>query len=199
MAIAKGAIELIPKEVAAAKRRGKFSRRFWAFSLSFLILSGAASAGLFFLKQREISRLKDTEENGARLEADISQFAEVEKKALALEAKSLVIPRILSERDYFSIVLSSVEKSRPSGLTVTGLIMAKDESELMITGKTSSYQKLASFLDNLVNQEKGGALFAQAGLTLVSLDASSGEASFAIDAEMKKGGLRKPLPGKEDK
>lgn len=194
----KGAIELIPKEVTAVKERAKTSRRFLVFSIVFFVLSLVTSSTLLFYKQDRISYLESVEEEVALQGTDVAQFADIEKKVLGLEAKSSVIPQILSQRDYFSVVLSSVKNSQPSKVVVTGLAMSEDETEVTINGETFNYSELANFLDNLVGSGKGGVLFTQVNLTLVNLEASSGKASFVIDAVMKKDGLKKALPGTED-
>ena len=195
----KGAIELIPKEVTAVKERAKISHRFLVFSIVFFVLSLATSSALLFYKQDRTSHLESVEEETALQGAGIAQFADIEKKVLGLGAKSSAIPQILSQRDYFSVVLSSVKNSRPSGVVVTGLAMSEDETEVTINGETFNYSELANFLDNLVGSGKGGVLFTQVSLTSVNLKASSGKVSFIIDAIMKKDGLKKPLPGTEEK
>lgn len=194
----KGAIELIPKEVAAVKERAKISRRFLVLSVVFFVLSLATSSALLFYKQDRASHLESVEEEAALQGADVAQFAGIEKKVLGLGAKSSAIPQTLSQRDYFSVVLSSVKNSQPSGVAVTGLAMSEDETEVTINGETFNYSELANFLDNLIGSGKGGVLFTQVSLTSVNLEASSGKASFIIDAVMKEDGLKKPLPGTEE-
>lgn len=194
----KEAIELIPKEVTAVKERAKISRRFLVLSVVFFVLSLATSSALLFYKQDRTSHLESVEKEAALQGADVIQFADIEKKVLGLGAKSSAIPQILSQRDYFSVVFSSVKNSQPLGVVVTGLAMSEDETEVTINGETFNYSELASFLDNLIGSGKGGVLFAQVSLTSVNLEASSGKASFIIDAVIKEDGLEKPLPGTEE-
>ncbi|NIT04398.1 hypothetical protein GTO10_05870 [Candidatus Saccharibacteria bacterium] len=190
-------IELIPKEIAAAKERQKLVSRVWLIAGLIFLLSGGASAGLFLYKTSLSSRLSSLEQESAQAIQAIAQFSNVEEKALALEAKSTAIPQVLSARSYFSKALSAIETSRPSGVSVTGVSASTAEESIIINGETPSYSNLSTFLDNLIDEEKGGTLFTQASLTSVNFDPSTGDANFAIEAVMSRGGLEEPLPGEE--
>lgn len=195
--VEKKSIELIPKEVEAAKERGKLINRLRLAVLGVFVLSAAASGGLFAFARMQVSRLETVEQEASEQEVQVAQFSSTEKKVLSLNAKSSALLQILTEREYFSVLLSSVEKSRPTGLKVAGLSAEAGQSVATIFGETLSYNQLATFLEDLVKSDKGGILFSGASLTSVNLDPSTGKAEFVIEATMIPDGLKKLLSKEE--
>jgi Tfp pilus assembly protein PilN len=189
----KSTIELIPKEVEAARGRDILLRRLRLYGFGFFAFSILASGGLFAFSWVTSTKLDNLKQESAQQVAQIAQFADIEKKILGLADKSAAFTKVLSQRDYFSIVLAAIETSRPANLNVNGSAMERDKTLITITGETASYVNLAAFLQNLTDPDKGGALFEGAALTSVNLNASKGTAEFVIEATIHKDGLKKPL------
>jgi hypothetical protein len=98
----------------------------------------------------------------------------------------------LAQRDYFSIALAAVVgASQPANLKVTGVTIQKDNVLITINGETASYVTLASFLQNLVDDSKGGKLFTSVLLSSVNQNNAKGMAEFVIEATTKKDGLKR--------
>jgi Tfp pilus assembly protein PilN len=184
-------IELIPKEIEAAKSRDTLVRRIRLISFLFFLASLLVSGGIFAFSMNLSTKLADLEEESARQIAQISQFAGIEAKVLGLEDKSSALTKILTQRDYFSIASAAVETSRPVNLKVTGVTIQKDSTSITINGETASYVTLAAFLQNLVDETKGGKLFTDVSLSSVNQNASKGTAEFVIEATTKKNGLKR--------
>src|SRR3990170_4234093 len=119
-------IELIPKEIEAAKSKDTLVRRVRLFGFLFFLVSLTIFGGIFAFRLSLATRLDGLEEASAREVASIAQFAEVESKVLGLENKSAALTKILAQRDYFSSVLAAVAASQPANLKVTGVTIQKD-------------------------------------------------------------------------
>jgi len=193
-----GAIELIPEEISAVKEQTRTLNRVRVISFVLFFIFGGVSLGLFLLTQQRTSELERLEGESASQVAQIVQFAAIESRVLGLSAKASSLTQILSQRDYFSVVFSSVEGSRPSGLTVSGIETSQGNPTVTVAGSTFSFDRLAEFLENLVASNKGGTLFTDSLLTSVSLDTASGRASFVVEATIGEGGLKKPLSVGQD-
>jgi hypothetical protein len=185
-------IELIPKEIEAAKSKDTLERRVRLFGFLFFIVSLLIFGGIFAFRLSLATKLSGLEEDSAKEVAGITQFAEVEAKVLGLENKSSALTKILAQRDYFSIALAAVVgASQPANLKVTGVTIQKDNVLITINGETASYVTLASFLQNLVDDSKGGKLFTSVLLSSVNQNNAKGMAEFVIEATTKKDGLKR--------
>lgn len=192
--VEKKEIELIPKEIEAAKARESLVRRFRLAGVIFFLFALLVFGGLFAFSWTLSTQLTELGQDAAVEEAQIAQFAEIESKVLGLTDKSAALTKILTTRDYFSIALSAVSISRPSNLRVTGIITAQtDKNVITINGETPSYVTLANFLQNLVDSKKGGVLFTEAVLNSVNLNNATGKAEFVIEATVKRDGLKVSL------
>ncbi|OGC44486.1 hypothetical protein A2V54_01120 [candidate division WWE3 bacterium RBG_19FT_COMBO_53_11] len=184
-------IELIPKEIEAAKVQEVLLRRFRLASFGFFLLTLLIFGGIFAFRLSLTAQLDNLKQQSASEKAKIAQYADVESKVLGLEYKSSSVTEILSQREYLSIALSAVSASQPSGLKVTGVDVTRGENTATINGESANYVILAAFLQNLVDKDKGGALFTDALLSSVTLNSSKSKAEFVIEAAMLKNGLRK--------
>jgi len=191
--VEKSSIELIPKEVESARGKELLLRRLRVWGFGFFILSILISGGILTFSLVNATKLDSLKQESAKQIAQITQSADIESKVLGLSEKSVALTRILSQRDYFSIALATVEKSRPVGLRVKGNTLEAGKTSVVIDGETASYVNLAAFLQNLVSSTKGGVLFSGVALTSVNLNASKGAAEFVIEATMQKDGLKKSL------
>lgn len=189
----KSTIELIPKEVEAARGREVLVHRLRLYGFGFFILSILISGGLFALSWSTSAQLDNFKQESAQQVAQIAQFADLEEKVIGLTDKSAALTRVLSQRNYFSIALEAIEKSRPATLKVNGSTLERDKDTVTITGETASYINLAAFLQNLVDPERGGALFTGAALTSVNLNAARGTAEYVVEATMRSDGLKVSL------
>lgn len=189
----KKTIELIPKEIEAAKAQEKFLARLKAVGRGALGVGVGFSILFWGGVLAQTARLNFLEGESNKTIEQISKFADTERTVLGLAAKSAGIAKIFTERDYFSVLLSAVKVSTPIGVTVTGLSAVKDKALVTISGETLSYNELATFLKNLVDPTKGGTLFTEATLNSVTLDSATGKASFVVELVMKRDGLKKPL------
>lgn len=194
----KSTIELIPQEVEAARGRGLLLRRLRLYGFGFFALSILVSGGLFAFSWSISTKLENLKQESIQQATQIAQFADLEKKVLGLADKSAASTKIFSQRDYFSIVLATIEGSRPANLKVNGATTERDVASVTINGETVSYINLAAFLQNLTDPNKGGILFESASLTSVNLNTSKGTAEYVIEATMRKNGLKKSL-GEETK
>jgi hypothetical protein len=186
-------IELIPKEIEAAKIQEVLLRRFRLASFGFFLLTLLIFGGIFAFRLSLTAQLDKLKKQSASEEVKIAQYADVESKVLGLEYKSSAVTEILSQREYLSIALSAVSASQPSGLKVTGISVTRGENAATIKGETANYVILAAFLQNLVDKDKGGVLFTDAVLSSVTLNSSKSKAEFVIEASMLKNGLRKSV------
>ena len=186
-------IELIPKEIEAAKARESLVRNFRRIGIGFFLFSLLAFGGIFAFSWSLSTKFSELEQDAATEEAQIAQFAEIESKVLGLTNKSSALRQILTNRDYFSIALAAVSDSRPSNLRVTGITAQTDKNVVTINGETVSYVNLAAFLQNLLDPEKGGVLFTDAVLNSVNLNSAKGTAEFVIEATIKRDGLKVSL------
>ena len=164
---------------------------FFLFIFLFFIVSLLIFGGIFAFRLSLAPKLAGLEEDSAQEVAGIAQFAEIEAKVLGLENKSSALTKILAQRDYFSVVLAAVEPSRPANLKVTGVTIQKDNVLITINGETASYVTLASFLQNLVDDGKGGKLFTNVILSSVNKSNAKGTAEFMIETTTKKDGLKR--------
>jgi len=186
-------IELIPKEIEAAKGQEVLLRKFRLVSFGFFFLTLLIFGGIFAFRLSLSAQLDNLKQQSASEVAKIAQYADVESKVLGLTYKSSAVDKILSQREHFSIALAAVSASQPSGLKVTGVDVTRGENTATIKGESANYVILAAFLRNLVDSGKGGKLFAEAVLSSVTLNSSKSRAEFVIEATMIKNGLIKPV------
>jgi len=186
-------IELIPKEIEAAKGQEVLLRKFRLASFGFFFLTLLIFGGIFAFRLSLSAQLDNLKQQSASEVAKIAQYADVESKVLGLTYKSSAVDKILSQREHFSIALAAVSASQPSGLKVTGVDVTRGENTATIKGESANYVILAAFLRNLVDSGKGGKLFAEAVLSSVTLNSSKSRAEFVIEATMIKNGLIKPV------
>ena len=186
-------IELIPKEIEAAKGQEVLLRKFRLVSFGFFFLTLLIFGGIFAYRLSLSAQLDNLKQQSASEVAKIAQYADVESKVLGLTYKSSAVDKILSQREHFSIALAAVSASQPSGLKVTGVDVTRGENTATIKGESANYVILAAFLRNLVDSGKGGKLFAEAVLSSVTLNSSKSRAEFVIEATMIKNGLIKPV------
>jgi len=186
-------IELIPKEIEAAKGQEVLLRKFRLVSFGFFFLTLLIFGGIFAYRLSLSAQLDNLKQQSASEVAKIAQYADVESKVLGLTYKSSAVDKILSQREHFSIALAAVSASQPSGLKVTGVDVTRGENTATIKGESANYVILAAFLQNLVDSGKGGKLFAEAVLSSVTLNSSKSRAEFVIEATMIKNGLIKPV------
>lgn len=195
----KRAIELIPKEIEAAKGRDVLLKKLRLFGFGFFLLCFLIASGIFAFTLILSTQLNNLKQESSNLEVEIAQFADLESKILGLSAKSAGLSKILVQRDYFSLGLSAAFASISPSLRITGFDIQKDKNIVSINGETSSYLTLAAFLQNLVAADKGGALFTNAALVSVNLNSAKGTREFVIEATIKKNGLKKSLSSEETK
>ena len=186
-------IELIPKEIEAAKGQEVLLRKFRLVSFGFFFLTLLIFGGIFAYRLSLSAQLDNLKKQSASEVAKIAQYADVESKVLGLTYKSSAVDKILSQREHFSIALAAVSASQPSGLKVTGVDVTRGENTATIKGESANYVILAAFLRNLVDSGKGGKLFADVVLSSVTLNSSKSRAEFVIEATMIKNGLIKPV------
>ena len=186
-------IELIPKEIEAAKGQEVLLRKFRLVSFGFFFLTLLIFGGIFAYRLSLSAQLDNLKKQSVSEVAKIAQYADVESKVLGLTYKSSAVDKILSQREHFSIALAAVSASQPSGLKVTGVDVTRGENTATIKGESANYVILAAFLQNLVDSGKGGKLFAEAVLSSVTLNNSKSRAEFVIEATMIKNGLIKPV------
>lgn len=124
-------------------------------------------------------------------ETRIGELVAIEEKVVGLADKNNALTQIFGERDYYSILLEALRESIPAGVDVTGLSTSQGEVTVGLSGEIRGYIALAQFLRNLVDPEKGGSLFTQAGLTSVTFDRSSGKAKFVAEVTVVEDGLKK--------
>jgi hypothetical protein len=186
-------IELIPKEIEAAKGQEVLLRKFRLASFGFFFLTLLIFGGIFAYRLSLSAQLDNLKQQSAGEVAKIAQYADVESKVLGLTYKSSAVDKILSQREHFSIALAAVSASQPSGLKVTGVDVTRGENTATIKGESANYVILAAFLQNLVDSGKGGKLFAEAVLSSVTLNSSKSRAEFVIEATMIKNGLIKAV------
>ena len=186
-------IELIPKEIEAAKGQEVLLRKFRLVSFGFFFLTLLIFGGIFAYRLSLSAQLDNLKQQSASEVAKIAQYADVESKVLGLTYKSSAVDKILSQREHFSIALAAVSASQPSGLKVTGVDVTRGENTATIKGESANYVILAAFLRNLVDSGKGGKLFADVVLSSVTLNSSKSRAEFVIEATMIKNGLIKPV------
>ena len=186
-------IELIPKEIEAAKGQEVLLRKFRLVSFGFFFLTLLIFGGIFAYRLSLSAQLDNLKQQSASEVAKIAQYADVESKVLGLTYKSSAVDKILSQREHFSIALAAVSASQPSGLKVTGVDVTRGENTATIKGESANYVILAAFLQNLVDSGKGGKLFADVVLSSVTLNNSKSRAEFVIEATMIKNGLIKAV------
>jgi len=186
-------IELIPKEIEAAKGQEVLLRKFRLVSFGFFFLTLLIFGGIFAYRLSLSAQLDNLKQQSASEVAKIAQYADVESKVLGLTYKSSAVDKILSQREHFSIALAAVSASQPSGLKVTGVDVTRGENTATIKGESANYVILAAFLQNLVDSGKGGKLFADVVLSSVTLNNSKSRAEFVTEATMIKNGLIKPV------
>lgn len=191
--VEKRTIELIPKEIEEVKSRTRILLRFRLVGLSIFAVGAGFSLLAWGSALGQTARLNFTKEGAKAQVVEIARFSDSERKVLGLAAKSIGITEIFAGRSYFSIFLSALQKSVPTGVAITGVSATKDKALVLVSGTVFSYNELAAFLKNLIDLKGGGTLFTDANLTSVSQDTSTGKASFIVEVVMKRDGLKKPF------
>lgn len=191
-------IELIPKELEEARKRGKLLRTSRFVGFGFLGLSILVAVLILSVVGAQTVTRNNLRRQISEKEARVSELSAVEEKVVALADKNTALTQIFSGRSYYSILLEALKKSIPSGVKVIGLSASAElssasqaETVVGLSGETLSYTVLATFLRNLVAPEKGGSLFTQAGLTSVTFDPTKGTAQFVVEVTLMESGLKK--------
>lgn len=193
--VEKREIELIPREIEEAKKEEKGLRTARLIGFGVLGLSILAVVLLSSVVGGQMLLAKNLQGKISEKEIRIGELAATEEKVVALTDKNAALSQIFSERSYYSILLEALAKSVPQGITVTGLSAIQTGTKVGLSGETRSYLDLARFLKNLVDPEKGGSLFTQAGLTSVVFDPTKGTAQFVAEATVLETSLKKGWEG----
>ena len=191
--VEKREIELIPREIEAAKGLASLLTRLRLIGLGTLGVAAVLSAAAWGATAAQAVRLNAVEDSITSQIEELAKHADTEKLAFGLAVKSQAITSIFTQRNYFSLLLNAVSSSTPTGINVKGLSATKDAIVVTISGDTTSYEELSKFLKNLIDTSRGGTVFVEASLTSVVQDSATGRASFVIELTTRNNGLRKPL------
>ncbi len=186
-------IELIPKEVALARREERRLFTFRVAGFAFLGLTLVVLAILLSLIGGQTLLLNNLQRQVSTKEERIADLVEIEKKVTGLANKNNTLTQVFNTRSYYSVLLAAIKKSIPQGVVVTHLSTDQTTPMVNTSGTIRSYSELALFLKNLVDPTKGGSLFTEAGIQSVILDPTTGKAKFTVDITIAAGGLRKSL------
>lgn len=182
-------INLLPVELKEQKKTEKVKTSLGNLSLILLVIAGLAavvcSAVLINLKLTGDGQTK----NSQRAQQQIKDLGVVESEASRLESKILSISRIISVKNRYSVLLSSVSKAAPSEATITSLTTF-GENRVSVSGTVQSYLVLSKFVTSLMDPALGGKLFSNADLTGASLDEISGKIRFSMVLYLKKDALK---------
>jgi len=184
-------IELIPRELEEARKQEKLLGTARLVGFGFLALSILVIFLILSIVGAQTVMINNLRRQVGEKGARIGELSTVEEKVVGLSNKNIALTQIFGARSYHSILLQALKKSIPAGIRLNGLSASKTEATVGISGETQSYTELATFLKNLVDPEKGGSLFTQAGLTSVSFDPTKGTAQFVAEVVIIEGGLKK--------
>jgi len=180
---------LLPVEVKEQKKTEKVKSSVGNLSLIFLLVAGiiaiASSSILINLKLTAKKQGADIQ----KAQEKIKDLTVVEAEATRLESKILSVSRIISTKNRYSVLLSSVSKASPSEAVITSLTTF-GENKVSISGTVPSYLILSKFVSSLMDPASGGKFFSNADLTGASLDEISGKIRFSMILYLKKDALR---------
>jgi len=182
-------INLLPVELKEKKKTEKVKTSLGNLSLVFLVIAGLVAFGsstvLINLKLSGDKQTKDI----LRVQEKIKDLAVVESEASRLESKILSISKIVSTKNKYSVLLSSVSKAAPSEVTITSMTTF-GENKVSVSGTVQSYLVLSKFVTSLMDPGIGGKIFSNADLTGASLDDVSGKIRFSMVLYLKKDSLK---------
>lgn len=189
--IERRAIELIPRELEAEKRRSHMMRS--ARLLGFGILGVAVAGSVIILTFVATQKAATNKIQGQITEKEtrIGELSETEEKLFLFASKNSALTGIFQTRRYFSFLFDALKNSTPAGVTVTALTAGASADTITVTGEIITYMELATFLRNLIDPAMGGTLFSEVSLTSVNLNPTEGTAVFIAEVSLTSKGLQK--------
>lgn len=190
------AIELIPTEIKEEKRKEKVGKTLKIVSVAVFLVGlvlGVASLGITSAVSLTLGNTKKDVESTLK---EIGKFSDLEPQVRLLEVSFSLVQEVLTQRNYYTLLLDGVEESIPLGIYVKGVSASPaavegGSEEARINGSTQTYVDLARFMLNLTDPEKGGSVFSEVFLSAVTLDPTTGTANFDLVVQIKKDGLKK--------
>jgi len=168
-------INLIPQEERIQQTKSKVVKVSTWLSLAVLGIVVGIS-GYFYYKAYNLKKeLKNLETSVTNLRSDITKLSDIEINARNLYKKSNTLSSIFKERIYYSKLLSELETSIPSSVSIKSFSLGKDDS-ISISGQADDYNSVQDFSNKLLSME----VFTEVQLNSVSLEGQSSKVDFFI-------------------
>lgn len=178
-------INLIPQEVKKEQAKKQVLKSTTALSIVMLVIM-VLITGFFFLRNLNTkNQIKDLDTAISKLRTDINTMSDVEIVARNLDAKYSTIKGIMSNRDYYDILMSEFKARIPNNVSIDTFATGRGNT-INVSGIGSDYIAIAKFVQNLSDDKYEGAtpglegIFTDVTLNSVNLDAQTSDARFFL-------------------
>ena len=182
-------INLIPQQEVQEQTQVKAVTLSTWISLAVLLIIGSIAGFDFYRSYNLKAQTKSIETEITGLRQQISTMANVEVNARNLDKKFTTLKDIFANRMLYSSLATEVAKRTPTGIIMDSMTLQKG-AKVNITGHADNYILIASFTNNLVNNEFQGGdaalkkLFTSVTLNSVSLEKNRNIVRFSINTDL---------------
>lgn len=142
-------INLIPQYEVASQTRLKVVRVSSIVSILLLLIIVGISGYYYYNVYQLKQEMSVIDSSITDYRSQITSLTDIEIIARKLYAKTTVISSILSDRNYFSILLEELQTSTPPDVRVADFTMTKG-NKITLTGYGDSYNSIQDFINNLL-------------------------------------------------
>ena len=166
-------INLLPEKEKRSVAEEALSSRLKKISFVFLGAIVVISACLLFFSQLLLRQIDDANRRQVNLEKMIANFREKEGLLALTKAKASGISSILSDRPDFVMVMDRLSDLMPPQMRLTELGLKKGK-RMTIGGYFSDSGVLNTFINTLVDPQKGGKTFGAVMVDTISSEKMAG-------------------------
>ncbi len=170
-------INLIPQAEVAQQVKVRIVKLSTIISILLLLVVAGVAAYFFYTVKGVRDEIVATEGRIENERQEIIKLANIEINSRILYAKSSTLRAILSQRQYFSKLLTELAASVPESVLIKDFNITEN-STITLTGMGGSYNSIQEFMNNLLAKE----IFTQVELNSVSLDSREDGVNYFLVA-----------------
>jgi Tfp pilus assembly protein PilN len=146
-------INLLPPQI---KKEKETSRKFitvFGYSFFLLILLSATGGGIYLYNQKLDKKATDLNKKYDQFAAEDKQYDQTANEINIINQKLVKIDGVNKNRIVWSLILTNLARSTPSGVQIKTLDLSKDAKNASITGEAASRMEIARFKEKLENND----------------------------------------------
>ena len=178
-------INLLPDITLNEEKEAKQQKLLTIISMAILIVGAVGLLGAITVDLTMGEILQRTQNENNELKKTVQNYADVELTQRAIKAKLSTSSNILNTAKDFKTDLQNLEALLPeNGITIQTIAIDKT-NKVSLSGKASTSESFNQYINNILNNEKGGKFFTDINLGTVST-IRDGSLQFNLTMQLKK-------------